>query len=966
MMMTMMMMTMMVMTTTMVGDDTLSRSDAVSHLKSGFVFYPPQAVFHRARGVSPGSPVLHRVLSLVSMDAAAQPAPLANAWAVLDIIQNGARLAHNLQRRRFALRNRRAGRKIKATIGRKQVKAQILSFNRSGNARTADFVMMPDGVMRGRLRGSGMWKRWEPEAIIKTAFTPATASARHMASSVQGSPLHATQCRHVVSMCIVEGQDRGVCALNRQSRQSMFRFWISNYMFDESRIPVLLERAGFRKWPVLARHGQLTWASSDGVVSDQDIIKRPVALRHATAACMWAASCATGDPTWLNFADDETVFPQASWYATLISSDGGAPNLLLVKHLHNTLPDRHLCLHSICAQHRTGAVVEDITRKSGLLPPLFCTANVFAKGDFFQDIRDEVCRYLEKHLRVLPPEEFHANVDDDRLARALLEMFYVGHGEQEEKSHAKRQQDVDAFLSFFHGPWGGPLVHVCPAGCCGEAPCANKEETLRKAMDLLNTVIFRHLEVPAVNKWTKVFPVFAKVFLMASFGKLMARAMRAKMGVDDLDEGSDLSDDAQVGAPQDEKRTHKKLSSKRKSKTLDFIESKDTLWRMLLWLSICGVVMVVHYRLFKFGTWHSHCNDQRCGTFEFVNRSSNPALKAMVVLSFMICDPMGAGREHWLPMILRYGPTRAWPKKIMQEAQSSIIRTFCALWRRLVLPWASYPWLLAHIVDPSASEESRRTAAQAFFNKGRTRPCCLDHYFGKKLHATFTTWEALFEGDVHEFLYAVFSRAVVTSTFVERVFSNLSAWTINRRLSLASLQAMHVTASFSQAVDRSRAMADTRRPTSKSRPAWIRPYAKGSRVTGLHLFQKKHEHGETAFGQDFLNRSRAAWAALPQDAKTQYERRAQGRRAIASAVEKSPLEQALEPVLNDDVEFGPWGLGTQVGLPLRSGVVSSATCGPQGFKNMHAKWAKDSQHAHTTPLLHSTHSQIVNKNNLYE
>ena len=112
---------------------------------------------------------------------------------------------------------------------------------------------------------------------------------------------------------------------------------------------------------------------------------------------------------------------------------------------------------------------------------------------------------------------------------------------------------------------------------------------MRKAFELLQHVVFRVVEVPAVHKWTEVEPVVAKLLVMVSCFKLLRRVLQDKLGLQHGDGDSDLSDDAMVGAPKDEMCTHRKLATKRNTKTLLFFEAEDTQWRLLVWLLVCAL-----------------------------------------------------------------------------------------------------------------------------------------------------------------------------------------------------------------------------------------------------------------------------------------------------------------------------------------------------------------------------------------
>ena len=100
-------------------------------------------------------------------------------------------------------------------------------------------------------------------------------------------------------------------------------------------------------------------------------------------------------------------------------------------------------------------------------------------------------------------------------------------------------------------------------------------------------------------------------------------------------------------------------------------------------------------------------------------------------------------------------------------------------------------------MDPNIPLPDRQLAGKSFME---AKECCLDGHFGKRLRKLVKSWEDLFEDDLHFFLRTMFSRTVVTSTFVEGVFSDLSCWTRSRRLSMSSLASKHVVESFREGV----------------------------------------------------------------------------------------------------------------------------------------------------------------------
>ena len=332
----------------------------------------------------------------------------------------------------------------------KQLKAQSKSFNQSGLARTQDHLMLTDGERRPKVRGQGQWKHWTPVAICRAAFSSPNQSARSIASQVQGGHLHALRCRPVVGTCILQGQKSGIQRLVNMSKGRKFKFWIANFMFDETKLPVSADPLGFRRSPVLARHGQASWDSGDGQPQDEDIIMEPVVMRRATSACTWAALA-------LNDILPGERTPDAELYGTLISCDSGSCNVLTLKYLHTKLPDNHLMLTSVCVQHKTGSVIELLTRRLNTLTPCFCMANLFNKGDFFQGLRDRIQERVNLKMTIVHPDDF-GRPRRHTVEEAILDKFFVKCHDREDDSMQKRQAWAAKFLEFVPGSWSSGSV----------------------------------------------------------------------------------------------------------------------------------------------------------------------------------------------------------------------------------------------------------------------------------------------------------------------------------------------------------------------------------------------------------------------------------------------------------------------------------------------------------------------------
>ena len=493
-----------------------------------------------------------------------------NAAEILELSGNLAR-----GRRSKATQKRAAFRR--RGLQEKQLNAQIHTFNRLGLAKTRDHHMRPmGGGKRKNLKvpGSAGWKRWSPEAILKSASTPATSTCRAM--KAQGaSPASALQTRAIKANAIVDAQDAGLAALVQQSRKRKLRFCINNNMYDETKLP--FGKPTCRKRRCLAWHGQVTWSAEAGHVEDVDVVRAPRIMGRYTAATLWNLMAKGSDIAGLYPIGD--ALPVADYHATLTASDTHSVNVLFSKQLAAVLPPTHFTVSALCMQHRTGAVCEELSKPWALMPSSFCLATQLQHGDFHDDLTETVRAVLTKYLDI--DEVFDDDeLDDEGLrlcefAAAILEDCHVAStstNAEEDGDPApgeeKRRKEAERFRAFFPPPWKGVLRHRCRAGCCGPTPCHDRLTSINTGTDLIMLVIFPHMTIPAANRYTKAFPVICRVGLMLQFHSLFKKAMRKLLlgRADNSDDDAVLNDaNALVGAPADPIAHQRKLQASKTS-----------------------------------------------------------------------------------------------------------------------------------------------------------------------------------------------------------------------------------------------------------------------------------------------------------------------------------------------------------------------------------------------------------------
>ena len=147
---------------------------------------------------------------------------------------------------------------------------------------------------------------------------------------------------------------------------------------------------------------------------------------------------------------------------------------------------------------------------------------------------------------------------------------------------------------------------------------------------------------------------------MTNYFGILRRMVARKLGRPDADEstafGGGVDDDTVIGIPKDEKEHYKKLGRVKLSKVHTFLSDPASKYMPLIWLVVCSCIMVVHYRLFKHGTWFSHRRDGRCNMFDFCGTDAgNQVAESLSALAAMLMDPLGGGRPHLKLLFLRFG-----------------------------------------------------------------------------------------------------------------------------------------------------------------------------------------------------------------------------------------------------------------------------------------------------------------------
>ena len=496
-------------------------------------------------------------------------------------------------------------------------------------------------------------------------------------------------------------------------------------------------------------------------------------------------------------------------------------------------------------------------------------------------------------------------------------------------------------------------MHPCPAGCCGPGPCASREVAVENILKAGDGIFFNvNVEVPALNKWTKMMPVIQKLGCCTGGYNLLGRALisrkRKKLaGAEDpaggdgrppttkrrrVDaDGGDLYEDVDPEQPEQEKEAYERIHQSRADRAHTFLADQRTHPELALWISIASHVMPLHYKFFKAGRRASEKKQYRLELLmDMCQSKRSPAAKIVAQLKTMLMPEESPTdfKKHWRYMISLLGPVEQWPDDLRSKAYSWVCILIRGVHRRLVFFFMRWPWLLVAALDKRNTMEERVRVVDEFYD---AKQCCTnDSEDGfserfKEIVPKSEFWDAV----VQAFLIAFFSRVALSTQFVECLFAAFEMWSKAARgkLTITNLSCKHVSHQFmlQHQVAFSDALVSgldrSVRSSARGRPVWIQNkrvrQSKDAAASfrGNFIAQKaaadqasrhRHDKGQT------LKDAHSAWHHAAGEDKQQIPG-SQAGASTSSAAKELRLKAMLESYSNDAVSMGakssPWKIG---------------------------------------------------------
>ena len=155
---------------------------------------------------------------------------------------------------------------------------------------------------------------------------------------------------------------------------------------------------------------------------------------------------------------------------------------------------------------------------------------------------------------------------------------------------------------------------------------------------------------PAANKYTKVDPCVRGILIISWTFGLLRKAIGATIGKDEeaapgvgIPEHVDV--DGAIGVPRDHTAHFRHMGHIKLHKCHRFLCNAMSKYILLIWLITTSDIMILHYRLFRHGTWWNRRNEKDdISIFDFTGPvPNNPVFMAIINLMTILLDPRGRG-----------------------------------------------------------------------------------------------------------------------------------------------------------------------------------------------------------------------------------------------------------------------------------------------------------------------------------
>ena len=310
-----------------------------------------------------------------------------------------------------------------------------------------------ESLKRKTCKGKSKWKQWSPEAILRAGFCSENSTHKDISLAIDGAgSSHAGQCRFVVAQSIERGQQNGIARVCEGGCQMLVR----NIMFDESTLELCGENEpSVLTWSVLCSHAQWTYKMRGAdSVQDEHLTRPPQILLPVMNSVTMHQALSHGSGGFQCHCEG------ADFQATITTCDAHAANLRMLRFWEQNLPASHLFLPNLCIQHRTGNVIEQLTKLLGTLGGNFSVAKVLNKANLLRGLRKRVSDRVRSDLAIAPEMPAPAHEEWSEGTRSAKELVDLCLSFDEDAAEPARPGSLrlafDDLLQFYEAPWTGP------------------------------------------------------------------------------------------------------------------------------------------------------------------------------------------------------------------------------------------------------------------------------------------------------------------------------------------------------------------------------------------------------------------------------------------------------------------------------------------------------------------------------
>ena len=252
---------------------------------------------------------------------------------------------------------------------------------------------------------------------------------------------------------------------------------------------------------------------------------------------------------------------------------------------------------------------------------LFCTIKLLHSGHFFQHVLEGLFLVIRASIvRWDQDDEYQPMPAHAEHSRRVLELCYYGRDlhalstsrdevERRQIEQSRRMTKGRTLMRVCQGDWSSCHIHHWSTG--SPRCCTNDAEASACVYKAVLDVIGQAIPVPALNKWTQIWPAVAALAQGYCLHQILPRAIEyahtlsVPLNASDVAEAEDVDEDgeadqgAEVGLPRDARKAIAKEKAARSKKSFAWIKRKDTLCTLLTWLCVSQHVMRLHFWLFR-------------------------------------------------------------------------------------------------------------------------------------------------------------------------------------------------------------------------------------------------------------------------------------------------------------------------------------------------------------------------------